>query len=128
MSPVPPCQQAILLADLGPEGPNPLFLQSISVLWHANAFLIAPQCPHMYLFPIPTRRLIVCAPVPCSHPCLLHLNVDSHPIDRCIPDHVPIACACDPVVLFSISSFLISLYFLSLIISLIPIEHCSVDF
>src|SRR5882724_10191070 len=94
MSPVPPCQQAILLADLGPEGPNPLFLQSISVLWHTNAFLIAPQCPHVYLFMILTWRPFVCAPVPCSHPHLLHPHADSHPSYRCLPDHIPIAYLC----------------------------------
>src|SRR5882724_5445039 len=45
----------------------------------------------MYLFSIPTWRLIVCAPVPCSHPCLLHPHVDSRPSYRCLPDYVPIA-------------------------------------
>src|SRR5882724_5000291 len=115
--------------DLGPEGPNPLFLQSISVLWCTNALLIAPQCPHVYLFSIPTWRPFVCAPVPCSHPCLLYHHADSRPSYRCLQDHILIACACDPAVPFSISSSPISLYFLSsIIISLIPIEHCSEDY
>src|SRR5882724_13450301 len=40
-----------------------------------------------------------------------------------------ITCACDLVVLFSISSSPTSMYLLSsIIISLIPIEHCSKDF
>src|SRR5882724_6342712 len=55
-----------------------------------NAFLIALQCPHVYLFSILTQRPIVCAPVPCSHLRPLHPHVDSCPSYRCLPDHVPI--------------------------------------
>src|SRR5882724_7536194 len=79
---------------LGPEGPNPLFLQYISVLCHANASLIALQCLHVYLFLIPTWRPIVCTPVPCSHPHLLHPHVDSCPSYRCLLDHILITSLC----------------------------------
>src|SRR5882724_6465390 len=44
---------------------------------HANTSLIAPQCSYTYLFSFPTRRLIVCTPVPSSHPHPLLLHVDS---------------------------------------------------
>src|SRR5882724_10909479 len=83
-----------LAVALGPEGPNPLFLRSISVLWCANAFLAASLCLHAYLFSIPTRRPFICIPVPGSHPRLLHLHVDSHHSYRCPPDFVPIAYLC----------------------------------
>src|SRR5882724_11543481 len=85
--------------------PALFIFQSISILLHDNTPLISPQCLYAYLFSIPTQRPIVCAPVPCSHPSLLHPHADSHPSYRCLQDHVPIDyCACDPVVLFSISS------------------------
>src|SRR5882724_12872032 len=88
----PPC--ATSLEDLGPEVPNPLFLQSISFLWHTNALLIALQCLHVYLFSIPTRRPFVCTPVPSSHPRLLHPHADSRPSYRCLQDLVPISYLC----------------------------------
>src|SRR5882724_10461452 len=78
----------------GPEGPNPLFFQSISILLHANVLLIVLQCPHAYLFSILTWRQIVCAPVPCSHPHLLHPHADSCLSYRCLPDHILIANLC----------------------------------
>src|SRR5882724_7487064 len=87
-------RQVTYPAALGPEGPNPLFLRSISVLWCANAFLVALQCPHAYLFSIPTRRPFVCIPVPCSHPHLLHLHADSCPSYRCPLDLILIAYLC----------------------------------
>src|SRR5882724_4325238 len=114
--------------DLVPEGSNPLFFQSISILLCANSFLIAPQCPHAYLSSILIWRPIGCTPVPCSHPRLLQPHVDSCSSYRCLLDSILIACDCDPVVPFSISSSLILLYFLSsIIISLILLEHCSED-
>ena len=87
--------------------PTLFIFQSISILLCANASLIAPQWSYAYLFSFPTWRPIVCTPVPCSHPCSLHLHVDSHPSYRYPP-----------------VSALILLYFPSLIIiSLIPLEH-----
>jgi len=74
-----------------PEGPNPLFTQSISILLHANTFMIAPQCLYTYLFLIPTQRPIVCAPVSCLHLRPLHPHVDSRPSYRCLLDHILIA-------------------------------------
>jgi len=55
----------------GTWGSQASFLQSMSVLWCANAFPISPQCLHVYLFPIPTQRPIVWAHVPYFHPHLL---------------------------------------------------------
>jgi len=67
------------------------------------------------------------APVPCFAPHLLHPMWTPAIVTKCLPDHILIAyCAWDPVVPSSISSSPISLYLLSsIIISLIPIEHCS---
>src|SRR5882724_9722751 len=127
---MPPCRQAILPAILGPEGPNPCSFQSISILLHANTSLIAPQCSYAYLFPFPTQRLIVCTPVPCSHPRPLLLHADSRPSYRHPPVSVPIAyMSWRPCGLVSISSSLALLYFpSSIIISLFPIEHCFEDY
>src|SRR5882724_9309267 len=80
-----------LATDLGPEGPHPLYFQSISILLHANASLIALQCSYVYLLSFPTQRPIVCAPVPCSHPHLFHPHADSHHSYRYPPASVPIA-------------------------------------
>src|SRR5882724_8905271 len=91
MPPAPPHWQATYPADLGPEGPNPLFFQSISILLHANASLIALQWSYMCLSLFLTWRLIVCAPVPCLHPSLLHPHVDSCPSYRYPPVSVLIA-------------------------------------
>src|SRR5882724_1183488 len=78
-----PCAtHATSSADLGPEGPNPLFFQSISILLHANASLIAPQWSYAYLFSFPTWRPIICTPVPCLHPHLFHPHADSRPSYR----------------------------------------------
>jgi len=78
----------------GPEGPNPLFFQSISILLHANALLIVLQCPHVYLFFDPNSEANCMHPVPCLHPLLLHPHSDSHPSYRCLPDSIPIAYLC----------------------------------
>src|SRR5882724_6219711 len=64
--------------------------QSILIL-HANTSMIALQCSYTYPFSILTQRPIVCAPVPLSHPCLLHPHVDSCPSYRCFPASVLIA-------------------------------------
>ena len=68
--------------------------------------------------------------MPCSHPCPLHLHADIHPSYRCLQAHVLIDYMClRPCGLLSIISSPTPLYFLSsIIISLIPIEHCSEDF
>src|SRR5882724_7628005 len=63
--------------DLGV--PTLFSLKSISILLHANTSLIALQWSYTYLFSFPTQRLIVCTPVPCLHPHLLHPHADSHP-------------------------------------------------
>src|SRR5882724_4741255 len=83
--------QATWPVDLGPEVPNPLSFQSISILLHANTYLIAPQCSYAYLLSFLTQRLIVCTPVPCSHPHLLHPHVDSCHSYRYSPASVLIA-------------------------------------
>src|SRR5882724_10094779 len=74
--------------------PTLFIFPSIFIILHANTSLAAPQGSYMYLFSIPTQRLIVCALVPCSHPCLLHPHVDSRPSYRCLPAHIPIAYLC----------------------------------
>src|SRR5882724_3417146 len=74
--------------------PTLFIFQSISILLHANTSLIAMQCLYMYLFLIPTWRLIVCTPVPGLHPHLFHPHADSHPSYRCIPDSVLKAYLC----------------------------------
>src|SRR5882724_1592636 len=71
-----------LATDLGPEGPNPLFFQSISILLYTNASLIALQQSYTSLCSFLTWRPIVCAPVPCTHPCLFHPHADSQPSYR----------------------------------------------
>src|SRR5882724_3480308 len=88
---MPSCRQATQLSDLGPEGSNPLSFQSISILLCANASLIAPQLASMSLCSFLTWSLFVCAPVSCSHPCLFHPHVDSHPSYRYSLVPVPIA-------------------------------------
>src|SRR5882724_10712395 len=80
--------------DLGPEGPNPCSFHSISILSNANASLIALQSPPAPLCPFPIQTPFVCAPVPCSHPCLPLLHADSRPSHRGAPDLVPIAYLC----------------------------------
>src|SRR5882724_1391649 len=87
----PHSTQATSLADLRCEGLNPLFFQSISILLHANASLIALQWSYTYLFSILTWRLIVCTLVPCSHPHRFHPHVDSCPSCRYSPASVLIA-------------------------------------
>jgi len=59
--------------------PTLFIFQSISILLHADASLIAPQCLYVYLFLILTRRPIVCSPVPCLHPSLLYPHAVSCP-------------------------------------------------
>src|SRR5882724_4078539 len=49
-----------------------LSFQSISILLHTNASLIALQWLCAYLLSFPTWRLNVCTPVPCLHPHLVH--------------------------------------------------------
>src|SRR5882724_9955313 len=71
--------------------PTLFIFQSISILLHANTSLIAPQCSYVYLFSTLPRSPIVCAPVPCSHPCLLHPHADSCPSYRCLQASAPIA-------------------------------------
>src|SRR5882724_4931150 len=88
---MPPHRQDTYPAALGPGGPNPHSFQSISILLHANTSLIAPQCSYAYLFSFLTQRLIVCTPVPCSHPCPLLLHADSCPSYRYPPVSVLIA-------------------------------------
>ena len=68
--------------------------------------------------------------VPCSHPHPFQPHADSRPCYRCSPVSVLIAyVSLWPVVLVSISSSSAELYFPSLIIiSLVPIEHCSKDY
>src|SRR5882724_5897133 len=123
---MPPSRQA----DLGPVGSNPLSFQSISILLHTNASLIAPQLSSTSLCSFPTQSPVVCTPVPCSHPHLFHLHADSRPSYSYSLVSVPIAYVpLQPVVLVSISSSLAALYFpSSIIISLVPIEHCSKDY
>src|SRR5882724_3656268 len=123
MSPVPPHQSITYLVDLGPEGPNPRSFHSISILLHANASLIALQSSSTSLCSFLTQTPFVCTLVPCSHPHPFQPHVDSCPSYRCSPVSVPIAYV------VSISSSLAELYFpSSIIISLIPIEHCSEDY
>src|SRR5882724_8790707 len=69
-------------AVLGLGGSNPLSFQSISILLHANAPLIAPQGSYAYLYSFLTQRPIVCAPVPSSPPWSLPLHADSCPSYR----------------------------------------------
>src|SRR5882724_638457 len=88
---MPPRWQATYPEDLGPEGSNPLSFQSISILLHANASLIAPQLASTSLCSFLTRSLFACAPVSCSHPCLFHPHADSCPSYRYSPVPVPIA-------------------------------------
>src|SRR5882724_1059935 len=88
---MPARQQATYVADLGPEGSNPLSFQSISILLCANASLIALQLASVSLCSFLTQSLFVCAPVSCSHPRLFHPHVDSHPSYRYSP--VPILIA-----------------------------------
>src|SRR5882724_9318651 len=59
-----------------------LFSPNLFILLHANASLIAPQWSYTYLFSFPIWRPILCAPVPCSQPCLLHPHAASHPSYR----------------------------------------------
>jgi len=74
--------------------PNPLFLQSNSVIWHAKLSLMLPQCLHA--LPVtPDLGPIVCAPVPCyafliflyphagSHPSYRYLSSPPTPIAMC---------------------------------------------
>jgi len=93
---------------------------------NANASLIAPQhLPHLYAhFPIGRpfdAPLCLCAHprLPLLHRTAAHLVIEA-------PRPHPIVYLClQPCVLFHISSSLPSLYFISsIIISLIPIEHC----
>jgi len=79
---------------------------------------------------IPDLDPICMHPCARSHPRSFQPHVDSHPSYRCSPVSAPIAyISYDPVVLVSISSSLAELYFpSSIIISLIPIEHCSEDY
>src|SRR5882724_3663473 len=93
MSPTPPCRLITYLVDLGPEGPNPCSFQSISILLHANASLIALQSSSTSLCSFLTRNPFVCAPVPCSHPCSFQPHADSRPSYRCSLVPVPIAYA-----------------------------------
>src|SRR5882724_12005017 len=88
---MPPCQSITYPVDLGPEDPNPRSFQSISILLHANASLIAPQSSPVSLCSFLTRTPFVCAPVPCLHPCSFQLHVDSRPSYRCSPVPVLIA-------------------------------------
>src|SRR5882724_7556504 len=68
--------------------------------------------------------------------CPVHIPISFTPMQTAalVPDvswttSQQLTCACNPVVLFSISSSPISLYLLSsIIISLVPIEHCSKDY
>src|SRR5882724_3959973 len=75
-------------------GSNPLSLQSISILLHTDAPLIAPQCSYAYLFSFPTRRPIVCTPVPSPPARSLPLNADSCPSYRYPPVFDPIDYLC----------------------------------
>src|SRR5882724_3232932 len=86
-----PHQQATWPVYLGPEGPNSLSFQSIFILLCANTSLIAPQWLYTYLFSFLTWSPIVCTPVPCSHPCLLHPHADSCHSYRYSLASVPIA-------------------------------------
>src|SRR5882724_18424 len=103
--------QATWPVDLGPEGSNPLSFQSISILLHANTSLLAPQWPYSYLLSYPTWRPIVCTPVPCLHPCPLHLHVDSCPSYRCPPASILIAYLslrpCGSILYKSFSEFIV---------------------
>src|SRR5882724_3012761 len=76
------------------RGSTLFIFQSISISWHANTPLITPQYSYAYLFSIPTWRLIVCTPVPCSHPSPLHPHADSLHSYRCLPDLIQIAYMC----------------------------------
>src|SRR5882724_12194182 len=77
--------------DLGPEGPNPHYFQSISILLHANDSLIAPQSSSAYLCSFLTWTPFVCAPVPSFHPCPFQPHADSCPSYGCSPVPVLIA-------------------------------------
>jgi len=79
-----------------------LFLSNIFSFYGMLFFLITLQCLYVSMFLILTWRPIVCTPVPCSHPCLLHPHADSHHSYRCLLDSVPIALLV-PVTLCSIS-------------------------
>src|SRR5882724_2898194 len=71
--------------------PTLFIFPSIFIILHANTSLAALQGSYMYLFLIPTWRLIVCTLVPCLHPHPLHPHADSCPSYRHPPDHIPIA-------------------------------------
>jgi len=66
-----------LASGPGTWGSQPLYFPSSSILLHANAPLISPQQLHTYLPSFLTRRLIVCTPMPHSHPQLFYPHVDS---------------------------------------------------
>src|SRR5882724_9774571 len=80
-----------LAGSPGTWGFQPLFL---SILLHANASLIALQCSYTYLISFLTHRLIVCAPVPGSHPHPLLLHADSCLIYRYPPVSIPTSYLC----------------------------------
>jgi len=66
-----------------------LFL-SYSILMLLKLLAVSACIPAWILI----QRPIACAPVPCSHPHLLHPHVDSHPSYRCCLEHVLIAYLC----------------------------------
>src|SRR5882724_2497738 len=74
--------------------PTLFLFQSISILLHANTSLIALQCLDMYLFSIPTWRLIVCALGPVHIPHILHPHADSLPSYRCLSYSILIPYMC----------------------------------
>src|SRR5882724_9739649 len=88
---MPPRRSITYPVDLGPEGPNPRSLHSISILLHANASLIAPQASSASLCSFLTQTPFVCPPVPCSHPHSFQPHADSRPSYRCSPVSIPIA-------------------------------------
>jgi len=116
-----------LAVDLGPEGPNPRSFHSISILSNANTSLIAPQSSPAPLCSFPIRPHLYAPLCPVRIPIFPLLHADSRPSHRGAPDLIPDSLLVLATLwfYFHISSSLPSLYFLSsIIISLIPIEHC----
>jgi len=80
-----PCAtQATSSVDLGPEGSNSLSWQSISILLHANAYLIALQ--QVVSIPAFTPDL----KTDCMHPCVLFISLSPSPhVESCHSYRLP---------------------------------------
>jgi len=77
----PPCQWSLSLWTWDLRVPTLFSFQSISILLHANALLIVPQCPHTYLFLIRLRG--------CMCPYALFASPSPHPMQTAALAQMP---------------------------------------